>query len=275
VAHRIGSEEQHPMDARRLVRRVIDLGRRSVDEPRYLFVVTYGRSGSTLVQGLLNTLPGTLIRGENNFYVLPLYTAWSQVRTFQRQHAKEARKGVQSAFYGLDEMQPDDFVATTRELVRRQLYGTRPRGEIRVLGFKEVLWHRIPPRQTQAFFDFLEAVFPGARYVLNRRDHEQVATSGFWRSKEKDEVLAAISRVEDIQDHLRETRPERTLDIGYEQLTGDDDAVAEQQLRSLAEFTVGHCDAEMMATMRSTLQQGHGPRPFGTSRVEDDVPPPG
>jgi hypothetical protein len=30
-----------------------------------IFVVTYGRSGSTLLQGVLNGIPGFLIRGEN------------------------------------------------------------------------------------------------------------------------------------------------------------------------------------------------------------------
>jgi len=34
--------------------------------PRYVFVVTYGRSGSTLMQGLLNALPGVLVRGESS-----------------------------------------------------------------------------------------------------------------------------------------------------------------------------------------------------------------
>ena len=35
------------------------------DDLGYVFVMTYGRSGSTLVQGLLNAIPGYLIRGEN------------------------------------------------------------------------------------------------------------------------------------------------------------------------------------------------------------------
>ena len=34
------------------------------DDFGYLFVVTYGRSGSTLLMGLLNSIPGYLIRGE-------------------------------------------------------------------------------------------------------------------------------------------------------------------------------------------------------------------
>lgn len=33
---------------------------------RNIFIVTYGRSGSTLLQNLLMTIPGCIIRGENH-----------------------------------------------------------------------------------------------------------------------------------------------------------------------------------------------------------------
>lgn len=46
----------------------------------YLFVVTYGRSGSTLVQGLLNSIPGYLIRGENRGVLYRLYQYHSRSR---------------------------------------------------------------------------------------------------------------------------------------------------------------------------------------------------
>ena len=31
----------------------------------HVFVMTYGRSGSTLLMGILNSIPGWLLRGEN------------------------------------------------------------------------------------------------------------------------------------------------------------------------------------------------------------------
>ena len=55
----------------------------SISVPRFLFVVTYGRSGSTLVQGLLNAMPGVLVRGENNLFVLPLFRSWDALASFQ------------------------------------------------------------------------------------------------------------------------------------------------------------------------------------------------
>lgn len=254
------------MDSRALVRRARNLVPGRIRQPEYLFVVTYGRSGSTLVQGLLNTLPRTLVRGENNLYILPLFNAWLQVRSFQRQHGREAEKGVRSAFYGLDEIRLDDFVRTTRELVTRQLYGSVRRSSVDVLGFKEVLWHRIPARQTAAFFQFFEQVFPGARYVLNRRDHDDVSQSGFWQSQETAEVRRALTRVESIQDFLRESRRGRTFDTRYEVLTGDDRTAVDRDLRALAEFAVGRCDDEILTELRTTMAVGHGPNPFGRSR---------
>jgi hypothetical protein len=231
-----------------------------------VFVVTYGRSGSTLVQGLLNSLPRTLMRGENNFYVLPLYRAMASVRAFRKQHMKHNPKGSHTAFYGLHEIKPASFVTSTHDLMTRHMLGSVPPSEVDVLGFKEVLWHRVRPEETEGFFDFFDQVFPGCQYVLNERDLDKVVGSGFWQSQDKDEVLEAIHRVEEIQEFLRGTRTDRVLDLRYELLTSEDRAVSDEQLRRLAEFVHGSCDDDLMARLRETLATGHGPFPFGQSR---------
>ncbi len=235
---------------------------------QFVFVVTYGRSGSTLTQGLLNTLPRTLVRGENNFYVLPLFRAQALARAFRRKHLKHNPASSSSAFYGLNEVKPRDFVLSARQLMTRHMLGSVNPRSVDVLGFKEVLWHRIGPNETERFFAFLDQVFPGAKYVLNRRDHAQVAESGFWRAHDRDAVMSAIARVEKIQDYLRRTRPDRVFDTRYELVTSDDPAVVDGQLRGLAEFVTGHCDDALLEQMRETLGKGHGPNPFGKSKSE-------
>lgn len=230
--------------------------------PRFVFVVTYGRSGSTLVQGLLNAMPGVLVRGENNLFVLPLFRSWDALASFQEEHAAAARaKGVRSAFYGLDEMRPDQLVEAARDVMLSQLVGTVGSGEPAVLGFKEVLWHRIRPRETARFFDFFEQVFPDARYILHQRQHDAVAASGFWKRERPDAVAQALQRVETIQDHLRSTRPDRVLDTRYERLVDADPATIEQELRGLAEFVLGQSTPELLRDLHATLQLGHGPNP--------------
>lgn len=244
----------------------------SGDHPRYVFVVTYGRSGSTLTQGLLNALPGTLVRGENNMFMLPFFRAWAGVREFQEKNNDNAVKnGSRSAFYGLDEIDADDFVEATRELSLQALYGKADRSKVDVLGYKEVLWHRIKRDEVGLFFDWFEQVFPGATYVLNQRDHESVKKSGFWQRQEEQRVMRTLRRVEDMQQFLRETRPGRTHDIRYERITSPDQGVKDKELRGLAEFVVGRCDDGIMRSMHDTLAQGHGPRPFGRSRAEAEA----
>ena len=232
---------------------------------QHLFVVTYGRSGSTLVQGLLNTLPRVLVRGENGFYILPLYRACVQAMAFRELHYHHRPRQVSSAFYGVRAVRRHRFVAATRRLVVDTLLGPVERRAVDVLGFKEVLWHEITPEETADFFDFMDEAFPGARYVLNTRAHENVAVSGFWQKHDADEVYAAIARVEEIQAHLRETRPDRVHDTRYELLTSDVRDVSDAQLRELAEFVLGRCDEDLLGRLRETLSTGHGPYAFGAS----------
>lgn len=231
--------------------------------PRYVFVLTYGRSGSTLVQGLLNTLPGALVRGENDFFVLPLFRSWQTLRQVRnKQHQAAAQKGLQSAFYGLDETDPDAYAVQAGELVSRQLYGAVDPATVDVLGFKEVHWHRVRPKETGALFDFFDLAFPGVRYVVHRRDHSAVSTSGFWRRREPDEVEQALRRVEEIQAELVEQRPDQVLETQYERFTSDDRTTADAELRRLAEFAGGSCDDALLARLRETMSVGFGPRAF-------------
>lgn len=233
---------------------------------RYVFVVTYGRSGSTLIQGLLNALPRTLVRGENNFYVLHLYRAWADLRAFRELHLKHNPRANHSAFYGLHEIRPASLVRTTHDLLTEHMLGSvRPR-QVDVLGFKEVLWHRVTEEEVADFFDFLDRAFPDCRFVLNQRDHAAVVGSGFWQDQDREEVMSAIRSVEKIQEHLRETRPDRVLDLHYEQVTSDDPATSDAQLRAISEFVTGTCEESTMDAMRTTLSTGHGPFPFGKSR---------
>lgn len=232
---------------------------------RHVFVVTYGRSGSTLVQGLLNTLPRVLVRGENNFYVLPLFRAQALAGNFQRRFGKKPHD-ASSAFFGLNEVDIAAFARSAGELVDHQLLGSVDPSDVDMLGFKEVLWHRVTPAETYDFFAFLDHAFPAALYVLNQRDHEAVVASGFWQRKRKEEAFAALRRVKEIQAFLRTTRPARVFDTHYELLTGRDQLVADEQMRGLAEFVLGSCDEALLAALRETLRRAHGPNPFGLSK---------
>jgi hypothetical protein len=232
---------------------------------RFVFVVTYGRSGSTLTQGMLNTLPRALVRGENNLFLLPLYRAYAGLDTFRTKFGGPGAAKASSAFYGLREVDLDDFATAVHDLVQRQLLGEVPAADVDLLGFKDVLWHRIRPKEWPGFFDFMDRAFGEPVYVLNQRDVAMTSTSGFWQKK-PEAAARQINRVRRLQQFLRESRPERAFDTHFEAMTSDDHEVAADQLRRLAEFVTGSCDDELLAALFAIRETGHGPHPFGKTR---------
>lgn len=237
-----------------------------VEAPKeHVFVVSSGRSGSTLVQGLLNSLPGVLVRGENSFYVLPLYRAFRAAADFKQTYGGRSKESS-SAFYGMAETNPPDFPRTFRQLLLRQLIGKQNPRSVKVIGFKEVRWEYLQPKEYDSFFRFFEQLFPKARYVLNERDPEQVVGSGQWLRVDPETAHRELAKGREVRDWLRRNRPRRVYETTFEVITGSDDAAKDAQLKGLAEFTVGRCDDAMLADMRAVLSVGHGPFPFGKAR---------
>lgn len=234
----------------------------------YVFVVTYGRSGSTLVQGMLNTMPRTLVRGENGLYVQHLFRAWQAADVIRQKRKGAAARKPTNAFFGINALTRARFVRSAQRLVTAGILGSEDAKDFDRIGFKEVDWHEITPEETEAFFDWFDEVCPGARFILNTRDIEQVLGSGFWQRQDADEAMAAINRVIEIQDFLRTTRPDRVHETRYEVITGEDEEASRAALRAFAEYVVGSCDDELLTALRATLEVGHGPNPFGKSRKD-------
>ncbi|MFT4261850.1 MAG: hypothetical protein QM572_00570 [Nocardioides sp.] len=238
-------------------------------DPEFVFVVTFGRSGSTLVQGLLNTMPRTLVRGENGFFLGGFFAGTKAATAFATRHAKHKPGKASSAFYGVRALTPERFAKHVRALSIDVLLGAQSRRRFDRIGFKEVLWHEIPAADTHAFFDWFDLVFPNAKYVLNTRKVDDALGSGFWQRRDPGHAVAATARVQEIQAFLRDTRPERCFRTDYEVITGPDRAASDAQLRGLAEFVTGACGDDLLAELRATLSVGHGPAPFGKSRTRE------
>lgn len=174
----------------------------------YTFIVTYGRSGSTLLQGILTSTPGWLIRGENGDAMRAMYEFHRNgVQARDRRLEPEARDET-DAWFGMD-----DFpVAASLRQIRALALATllRPEPETRVVGFKEIRWwhHEDLP----AYADFLCDVFPGARFVVNTRRLEDVAKSKWWArlddpigtlTEYEKRILALYEHLGDAAYHVR------------------------------------------------------------------------
>ena len=172
------------------------VARRDTGALSYVVILTYGRTGSTVLQGALNTVPGVSIRGEN----------YGVVNYMAKLHAAAARtRGEQSGgvttdtispWYGAHLVDPDRMLDTLRDgLVNDVL---KPPAGSTITGFKEI-------RHTTDYFSsfeelvdyvgFLDRLLPGVRFVVNTRSPEDTSKSGWW--KDDPSAVELLSRTRD------------------------------------------------------------------------------
>lgn len=172
----------------------------------YVFIVTYGRSGSTLMQKLLNSIDGYCIRGENSNALMPLCRSIWNVQnehnfTLRREDLKKPpaqrkeflRDILQTPddpWYGAELVDPEDYARSLLDTFVRTIL--HPPGNTRVAGFKDIHFYKdrtFFAKQMQQMLHY----FPGARIIFQTRNLEQVARSGWWKTTPKAKVIESLS----------------------------------------------------------------------------------
>ncbi|SMO97833.1 sulfotransferase [Paracoccus laeviglucosivorans] len=197
----------------------------------YVFVVTYGRSGSTLTQSLLNAIPGYVIRGENGNLTQFLGRAIDIVANddmyrWRREDLPKPREERRpylrpilgkpfDPWAGAERVDPDAFALGLMDLFVKQVL--RPPKHCRVSGFKEIRFHEDP-----AFFakhmDILRTLFPKSRILFQRRNLDDVARSGWWRQQPRDMVLGQLGQADKMFAAYAQAHPSSCRMIDYEGL---------------------------------------------------------
>jgi hypothetical protein len=160
-----------------------------VSQVRHVFVMTYGRSGSTLLMGILNSIPGWLIRGENRHALRHLYEFHESGLRERARVNPERSSQPTHPWFGIEGFDEHASLEGIRSLAERTLL--RPEPDTRVTGFKEIRWY---DEDLPDYLAFLQEVFPGCRFVLNTRHLPDVAASNFWTHKEN--PLQTLERIE-------------------------------------------------------------------------------
>jgi len=163
----------------------------------YLFIVTYGRSGSTLLQGILNSIPGYCIRGENQGALNTLYNLFRQAK-MARNRFSSIGKAPSDAWYGISEIDLDLLVHEIRTIMH-DVYLRAPEGTC-CIGYKEI---RFAPKMVGDLSDyiaFMEMIFPGSGFIFNVRNIADTAKSDFWTNHED-----AVGFLTEFHDRMSKT----------------------------------------------------------------------
>ena len=216
-------------------------------QDRHLFIVTYGRSGSTLLQNLVNSIPGYEIRGENNNALLHYFRAWKAIEgceTLAQMRAAGFETDQTHPWFGGEKVLPRPMgKALARNFVAQVL---KPSAGVRVTGFKEIRFHAAP-EEFEPFLNWIHAFFPGTQFLFNTRDHASVARSGWWAQRKPEVVAEILTRAEELFDAYAAKHPERAFRIHYDDYVGQP-----EKLRPLFAFLREDHDEAMIRRVMDT-----------------------
>lgn len=188
----------------------------TLDDYRFVFIVTYARSGSTLLQSLINTAPGVQLRGENMGALLHIFRACNALHETALRGRKDQTAEVDNPWFGAGEIEVQGACRQMLNLFLRRVL--KPQPGVAVTGFKEIrhLPFHIPrDEEFAAYADFLLERFPRARIVCNSRDATAVSRSAWLRNEDPQRIGKAV-RAADDRFRALAARSERCLHMQYE-----------------------------------------------------------
>lgn len=192
-----------------------------------VLIITYGRSGSTLLQGLINSIDGVVVRGENENFIYGLYEAYKRLK-----QAKKQKKSLypSDSWYGSHLIDMELFIKQCSNIIRNIILADlKHDNKIHTYGFKEIRYHLI--KDFDDYLDFLYQVFPQACFIFNTRNKEDVCNSSWWKSQEKASVLKLLTDMESKFDQYAKRNPDHCFQITYEDLVNQT-----SKLKSMFEF---------------------------------------
>lgn len=211
----------------------------------HLFIVTYGKSGSTLLMGLLNSLPGYKIMGENGGILLPLVEFHQRATTLRDKWTREEPLQPAHPWYGIDQFPESVAYERMADLVTETLL--RPDPDTTVAGFKEIRWWKAP---TESYLDLLENMFPNSRFLLNTRDLATVATRSWW--KRDPNAFENLQRIEANLKQAVDSRGSKGFHVHYDDYVQD-----HSQLQAMCEWLGVDYDEERFERVFQVKHTSH------------------
>lgn len=201
--------------ARRLARRNAP----TADLPfRYVFLVAYARSGSTLLEKVLASIAGFHLTGENADALSGLFFSYQRACEAGREPAEDPRDGPDDPGHGADRIDPERHARTLAQAFVDEIL--QPPARARMIGFKDVRYFD----RLDAFDDyvgFMQRAFAPALVVFNKRDAAAIAQSGWWRNYPREPLIAEIERFDRLASTYAAEHPAETIVVDYDAYARD------------------------------------------------------
>lgn len=197
-------------------------------EKGFVFVATYGRSGSTLLMKLLNSIQGACVRGESGNSLTPVLSSIYSLKSNYNVNIRrtELRKDpedrtphwqkilgtVDDPWYGAENIDVTGYANSVLDSFVR--YILCPPQQVSFLGFKDIHFHE-SGAQFEPIMSCLLEFFPNSKIIFLTRDLEDVSSSGWWKTIEKAAVVKNLGKANDLFHTFHETNKDRTMMFDY------------------------------------------------------------
>lgn len=192
---------------------------------RSLYVVTYGRSGSTLLTGYLTKLPGMDLRGENYLFPLPLAEAESRLADAAAL-SYGGRERPSSPWYGSQLFDLPRWQRDIRRALINQLYPRQPIPK--TIGFKEIRWwYRLTEQDFERKLQWLIGIRPPGGIVFLTRNLDKTMAGAWWKEQTEEQRAhsrAGLERFEGLVERYAQAHPDHSVWVTYEDFTASPDA---------------------------------------------------
>jgi len=168
---------------------------------KYVFIITYGRSGSTLLQGLLNSIDSYYIKGENYNFCYGFFKSYQSLLNTVNEFGNEGSYYVTSPWFGAFEFNADGFIDSIRPIILEQLFPDS-KCDNKTLGFKEIRYvpgdeDGVHAKDLLHYLEFMEKIFSNSTFILLTRKHDEVANSAWWKSSDKKRLAEKLKIFEE------------------------------------------------------------------------------
>ena len=204
----------------RLIKRLSNRPHGGAVAKRYVFVVTYGRSGSTILMKLINSMNGFDIKGENNGAVQHLIESVRRLDLGIERYGGSATNSVEHPWYGLNTVSFGRHVDQVRKICSEDFFPVAPGHSVG--GFKEIRYFQIDNQAFAYHIDFLLG-FRDAKIIFLTRDKEQVVKSAWWKDRKREDVIGMVERMDHLFTEAHKQNPFKTQMFDYAQITQFDD----------------------------------------------------
>ena len=157
---------------------------------RYVFIVTSGRTGSTLLASMLNTQSGVEIRGENFGFLYLQFKALGAIKLAKAHLGAEPIR--QSPFFGADKVDLSEVEASITALCRT-VVNANYAPETIVRGFKEV---RYDMPDLEDYLRFIQRACSPSRFIFLLREADEIVDSGFWKKLPRGTASARVAAMQ-------------------------------------------------------------------------------